>query len=118
MAGAAPPNEERVEHPFFARFYLRMASGRKSRGEDEHRRRLLEGLSGRVPPAFNAGISGVAQAQQVRFLDRSSPESTIAEHELRGAPECCFSRRRRATTVDRRAAGTVRSLRERHEAAR
>src|SRR5215208_1579169 len=38
----------RVEHPFFARLYLRMASSRKARGEDEHRRRLLEGLSGRV----------------------------------------------------------------------
>jgi ubiquinone/menaquinone biosynthesis C-methylase UbiE len=40
--------EEKVEHPLFARFYLRMASGRKARGEDEHRRHLLEGLSGRV----------------------------------------------------------------------
>jgi ubiquinone/menaquinone biosynthesis C-methylase UbiE len=40
--------EEKVEHPFFARFYLRMASGRKAKGEDEYRRRLLAGLSGRV----------------------------------------------------------------------
>jgi ubiquinone/menaquinone biosynthesis C-methylase UbiE len=48
MSDAAPASEERVRHPLFARFYLRMASGRKARGEDEHRRRLLEGLSGRV----------------------------------------------------------------------
>jgi ubiquinone/menaquinone biosynthesis C-methylase UbiE len=39
---------ETVEHPFFARFYLRMASGRKAKGEDEYRRNLLAGLSGRV----------------------------------------------------------------------
>jgi ubiquinone/menaquinone biosynthesis C-methylase UbiE len=40
--------EEKVEHPFFARFYLRMASGRTAKGEDEYRRRMLAGLSGRV----------------------------------------------------------------------
>jgi ubiquinone/menaquinone biosynthesis C-methylase UbiE len=40
--------EETVRHPLFARLYLRMASGRTARGEDQHRARLLEGLSGRV----------------------------------------------------------------------
>jgi hypothetical protein len=40
--------EEKVEHPLFAGVYLRMASGRKAKGEDEYRRRLLEGPSGRV----------------------------------------------------------------------
>jgi ubiquinone/menaquinone biosynthesis C-methylase UbiE len=40
--------EEKVEHPLFARFYLRMASGRKAKGEDEYRQRMLAGLSGRV----------------------------------------------------------------------
>jgi ubiquinone/menaquinone biosynthesis C-methylase UbiE len=40
--------EEKVEHPFFARFYLRMAAGRNAKGEDEYRRRMLAGLSGRV----------------------------------------------------------------------
>jgi ubiquinone/menaquinone biosynthesis C-methylase UbiE len=40
--------EEKVEHPLFARLYLRMTAGRKSRGEDEYRRKLLAGLSGRV----------------------------------------------------------------------
>src|SRR4051794_23764295 len=48
MASAAQGPEEKVEHPFFARFYLRMASGRKARGEDEYRTELLAGLSGRV----------------------------------------------------------------------
>ena len=40
--------EEKVKHPVFARLYLRMTSGRKARGEDEYRRELLAGLSGRV----------------------------------------------------------------------
>ena len=40
--------EEKVENPFFARVYLRMTSGRKAKGEDEYRRRLLTGLSGAV----------------------------------------------------------------------
>lgn len=40
--------EERVEHPLFARFYLRTAASRKAKGEDEYRRKLLAGLSGRV----------------------------------------------------------------------
>lgn len=40
--------DEAVNHPLFARLYLRMASGRTAHGEDEYRRRLLAGLSGRV----------------------------------------------------------------------
>lgn len=48
MTGAAHNSEENVNHPFFARVYLRMASSRKSRGEDEYRRKLLTGLSGRA----------------------------------------------------------------------
>jgi SAM-dependent methyltransferase len=40
--------EEKVEHPLFARFYLRMAKGRTASREGEYRRRLLAGLSGRV----------------------------------------------------------------------
>jgi ubiquinone/menaquinone biosynthesis C-methylase UbiE len=41
-------SEEKVEHPIFARFYLRMAKGRAASREDEYRRRLLSGLFGRV----------------------------------------------------------------------
>src|SRR4051812_27985852 len=48
MTDVTQAPEEKVEHPFFARFYLRMASGRKARGKDEHRRQLVAGLSGRV----------------------------------------------------------------------
>jgi ubiquinone/menaquinone biosynthesis C-methylase UbiE len=48
VADGTQPVEEKVEHPFFARMYLRMASGRKASGEDEFRKRLVAGLSGRV----------------------------------------------------------------------
>ena len=46
MSDAAP--EEKVEHPFFARLYLRMAKGRSAGHENDYRRRMLAGLSGRV----------------------------------------------------------------------
>src|SRR5205809_130648 len=48
MSDTTRAPEEKVDHPLFARFYLRMASGRKARGEDDYRRELLAGLSGRV----------------------------------------------------------------------
>lgn len=44
---ASDPMTEEVRHPIFARIYMRMARKRHET-EDEHRRRLLEGLSGRV----------------------------------------------------------------------
>src|SRR5215213_11490783 len=46
---AAPSGSmpEQVRHPIFARIYMRMARKRHET-EDAHRRRLLEGLSGRV----------------------------------------------------------------------
>jgi ubiquinone/menaquinone biosynthesis C-methylase UbiE len=40
--------QDEVHHPLFARIYLRMSSRRRNRGEDEHRQRLLAGLSGTV----------------------------------------------------------------------
>jgi ubiquinone/menaquinone biosynthesis C-methylase UbiE len=45
---AEPAANEEVHNPLFARVYLAMSSGRRNKGEDEHRRRMLEGLSGRV----------------------------------------------------------------------
>jgi ubiquinone/menaquinone biosynthesis C-methylase UbiE len=48
VTGTRDDSPERVNHPVFARMYLRMASKRNSRGEDEYRRRLVAGLSGRV----------------------------------------------------------------------
>jgi hypothetical protein len=67
MAGAAPPNEAKVEHPFFARFYLRMASGRKRAARTRP-----------PPPAwgrFGAGRSGVQRRNKRR---RASAASSIS----------------------------------------
>jgi SAM-dependent methyltransferase len=46
-AGAVVSSEERVSHPLFARLYIR-GSRRSVPEEDAHRRRLVDGLSGRV----------------------------------------------------------------------
>ena len=37
-----------IEHPWFARGYLRVSKTAEARGAREHRRRLLDGLAGRV----------------------------------------------------------------------
>jgi ubiquinone/menaquinone biosynthesis C-methylase UbiE len=39
---------EQVHHPIFARLYERIASTADRRGADEHRRKLLNGLAGRI----------------------------------------------------------------------
>ena len=39
---------ERASHPLFARVYTRVAQMSERRGGDEHRRKLLAGLQGRV----------------------------------------------------------------------
>lgn len=48
MTGSSDDREERVEHPLFARLYMRATSSRTSPEEEEHRRRLLAGMSGTV----------------------------------------------------------------------
>ncbi len=42
------PADEAVNHPLFARIYIRTTSGRASPEEQDHRRRLVGGLAGRV----------------------------------------------------------------------
>jgi SAM-dependent methyltransferase len=44
----ADPSEEKVHHPLFARIYMRTVERREALGEEEYRRRLLSGLTGRV----------------------------------------------------------------------
>ncbi|MFI7243135.1 class I SAM-dependent methyltransferase [Streptomyces qinglanensis] len=43
-----PPSRQDLQHPRFARQYLKIAVAADRRGAAAHRRRLLEGLSGRV----------------------------------------------------------------------
>ena len=47
MPATGPPSA-RVEHPLFARLYPRQRAVADRRGAEEHRRRLLAGLAGRV----------------------------------------------------------------------
>jgi SAM-dependent methyltransferase len=48
VAGGAHPPEEKVDHPVFARMYMRTVKRRVAIGEEDHRRKLLSGLGGRV----------------------------------------------------------------------
>jgi len=80
--------EEKVEHPFFARFYLRMASSRKARGEDEHRRRLLEGLTGRVIEVGSGnGLNFPFYPDTVSEVVAVEPELLLREAATKNATE-------------------------------
>jgi ubiquinone/menaquinone biosynthesis C-methylase UbiE len=80
--------EEKVEHPFFARFYLRMASGRKARGEDEYRRELLAGLSGRViEVGAGNGLNFPLYPETVEAVVAVEPEPLLREAATKSATE-------------------------------
>jgi SAM-dependent methyltransferase len=88
MASAAQTPEEKVEHPFFARFYLRMASGRKARGEDEYRTELLSGLSGRVVEVgAGNGLNFPLYPETVDQVVAVEPEPLLREAATKSALE-------------------------------
>ena len=88
MASAAQASEEKVEHPFFARFYLRMASGRKARGEDEYRTELLSGLSGRVVEVgAGNGLNFPLYPETVGQVVAVEPEPLLREAATKNALE-------------------------------
>jgi ubiquinone/menaquinone biosynthesis C-methylase UbiE len=73
------PDEE-VRHPLFARMYLRMTSGRMGRGETEHRRKLLTGLSGRViEVGAGGGLNFEFYPPEVESVLAVEPEPTMRE---------------------------------------
>ena len=80
MTRTAAIDEEKVHHPLFARFYLRMASSRKAHGEDEYRRRLLEGLSGDViEVGAGNGLNFRLYPETVERVLAVEPESVLRE---------------------------------------
>src|SRR5256885_12819480 len=88
MASSAQGAEEKVEHPCFARFYLRMASGRKARGEDEYRGELLEGLSGRViEVGAGNGLNFPLYPETVDEVVAVEPEPVLRDAATKNAPE-------------------------------
>lgn len=79
-----------LQHPRFARAYLRIAERADRRGGAEHRRRLLEGLSGRVMEV-GAGQGRnfrhyPATVAEVVALEPDETLRTAAEHAARQAP--------------------------------
>ena len=79
---------EKVNHPLFARFYLRMASGRKARGEDEYRERLLAGLSGLViEVGAGNGLNFPLYPETVEKVIAVEPEPLLREAATKAAAE-------------------------------
>ena len=74
-----------VSHPFFARMYMRLSRKRETGPEDEHRGRLLAGLSGRVIevgcgnglnfPHYPAAVTGVLAVEPEPTLRRAAEEA-------------------------------------------
>jgi ubiquinone/menaquinone biosynthesis C-methylase UbiE len=94
--GVDPP-EERVHHPLFARMYMRTVERREALGEEEYRRRLLSGLTGRVielgagpgnnlpfyPPAVEHVVAiepeSLLRAECAKNADRAPVEVTVVD---------------------------------------
>jgi len=77
---------EKVNHPFFARIYIRMTSTRRSHGEDEYRKRLLAGLSGDViEVGAGNGLNFSLYPPEVDAVLAVEPEPLLREAALREA---------------------------------
>ena len=80
--------EEKVENPFFARMYLRMTSGRRDKGEDEYRRRLLAGLSGTVVEVgAGNGLNFPHYPETVERVLAVEPEPLLREAAIKSADD-------------------------------
>ena len=69
---------ETVDHPLFARFYARMAVAMERHGAAAHRRRLLEGITGRVVEiGAGTGANFVHYPPSVTELVAVEPEARL-----------------------------------------
>ena len=81
-------SEEKVAHPLFARLYLRMASGRTAKGEDEYRKRMLAGLSGRViEVGAGNGLNFPFYPRTVERVLAVEPEPLLREAGMKNAAD-------------------------------
>jgi SAM-dependent methyltransferase len=75
---AAHPAEEKVHHPVFARMYLRAVRRRVADEEEEHRRALVRGLTGRVIElGAGSGINFPFYPPTVEHVLAVEPEPTL-----------------------------------------
>ena len=81
---------EKVNHPLFARIYMRMSAGRRDDEERGYRRRLLSGLSGRViEVGAGNGLNFELYPPEVMRVLAVEPEPLLREaarEEAAGAP--------------------------------
>jgi hypothetical protein len=69
---------EDISHPRFARMYPKMAARAERRGATDHRRRLLDGLSGRVVEVgVGNGLNFAHYPDTVTEVIAIEPEPTL-----------------------------------------
>ena len=85
---------EQVHHPIFARLYERIASTADRRGADEHRRKLLNGLAGRIIevgagnganfPYYPTSVEQVVAVEPAEYLrQRAEQAAALAAARIR-----------------------------------
>jgi ubiquinone/menaquinone biosynthesis C-methylase UbiE len=75
-----------MQHPRFARAYLRIAAQANKRGAAGHRERLLEGLSGRVVEiGAGQGLNFASYPSTVSQVIAIEPDDTLRAHAERAA---------------------------------
>jgi ubiquinone/menaquinone biosynthesis C-methylase UbiE len=78
--------EKKVHHPVFARMYLRTLKRRVAIGEEDYRRKLLAGLSGRVIEiGVGSGINFAYYPRTVEHLLAIEPEPLLRAEALKAA---------------------------------
>ena len=92
-----PADPRDISNPFFVRFYRRNRESAVKRGENEHRRRVLEGLSGRVVelgagdganfPLYPSAVSEVIAVEpEPRFRAQATEVARTAAVPIRVEP--------------------------------
>jgi SAM-dependent methyltransferase len=75
------PDLKRLQHPRFARVYLRLSQGAERNGAAEHRQRLLAGLAGRVVEVgAGNGLNFAHYPATVTAVLAVEPDDVLREH--------------------------------------
>lgn len=90
-----------IEHPRFARMYLKVSKRMDRRGASEHRERLLEGLSGRVAEVgAGNGLNFAHYPETVTEVIAVEPEPTLRAAAAQAAAAAPVTVSVRAGTAD------------------